>query len=164
VIIVGCLAFAGYTLNVSNENRNKSAASLEAQYVGFWISEDVIQAQRITLEDSDGTGFPLVLEWDDPENGETCQITYTFDRDQGHLSREQKIRAGIEPGPEFVSLGKAYVGQNLDPDRTRCYKKEYEFVNSLMLEVTAIVHGRTASNEYEIHPRAFSLWFPEVEE
>jgi len=47
LIVIGSLIFLRYMITVADDNRDKTMATLEVQYVGFWISEDVAQAQSM---------------------------------------------------------------------------------------------------------------------
>ncbi|TET74804.1 MAG: prepilin-type N-terminal cleavage/methylation domain-containing protein, partial [Dehalococcoidia bacterium] len=82
LIVVGSLVFLRYMITVAADNRDKTLTTLEVQYVGFWISEDVVQAQEICLggcepEDAgDLDGFPLILKWEEWNKLHRETITY----------------------------------------------------------------------------------------
>jgi hypothetical protein len=90
------------------------------------------------------------------------------------LKRQSWVGPGnqtLEPtyviGPGNVSQGEIIIGRNLVPggNNTYCQKSNYtcdQFacVSSLTLQVTANVNSKVATNTYEVHPRAFSLWSP----
>lgn len=179
-IVVGSLMLLGRIITVSDENRNKTTASQEVQYVGFWVSEDVIQAQNITLGNAT-TGFPLTVSWLDTGNNEEHTVIYNLEgpKDGSYkIEREEWI---YQAGLGNVSQGKTLLGQHLvgqdsndvdkDWNTTEWLTRAYKYtapqedplvgkVSSLILEVTANVYNRVATNEYEMHPRAFSRWSP----
>jgi prepilin-type N-terminal cleavage/methylation domain-containing protein len=180
VIVVGSLMLLSRIITVSDENRNKTTASQEVQYVGFWISEDIIQAQTITLGDP-VTGFPLTVWWLDTGNDAEHTVIYSLEGPQDGLYKIEREKWIYQPGPGNVSQGKTLVGKYLvgqdindvdkDGNKTEWLTKANRYialqedplvgkVSSLKLNVTANVHNRVATNEYEIHPRAFSRWSP----
>jgi type II secretory pathway component PulJ len=180
VIVVGSLMLLGRMITVSDENRNKTTASQEVQYVGFWISEDVIQAQKITLGDP-VKGFPLTLSWVDTGSNKEYTVIYNLEGPQNGLYKIEREEWIYQAGQGNVSQGKTLLGQNLvgqdnadvdkDGNTTEWLTRAYKYtapqedplvgkVSSLILYVTANVYNRVATNEYEIHPRAFSEWFP----
>jgi len=188
VIVVGSLILLARIISVSDENRNKTTASQEVQYVGFWISEDIIQAQDITLGDpvnGSVNGFPLTVSWVDIGNETDLTddteytVIYTLEGPQEGVYKIEREK-WIDGEPQGKTLvGQHIVGQgNLHVDKDgdttewltrayllyRCPTSEEDFsvgkVSSLILDVTANVYNRVATNEYEMHPRAFSEWLP----
>jgi hypothetical protein len=161
IIVVGSLILLRYMITVADDNRDKTLASLEVQYVGFWISEDVVQAQTVEL--GSYHGFPLKItwtEWDEEDTEimneviyEVGNVTDMFGNDLWRLYRTHSV--------DGASLGTSLVGQYLERDSTECIESEHEFVSSLILRVAAKVDRSTGNNTYEIHPRAFCLWLPE---
>jgi len=161
IIVVGSLILLRYMITVADTNRDKTIASLEVQYVGFWVSEDVVQAQTVEL--GSYHGFPLEITWtefDEEDNEipneviyEVGNVTDMFGNDLWRLYRTHWV--------EGDSLGTSLVGQYLERDSTECIESKHEFVSSLILRVAAKVDRSTGNNTYEIHPRAFCLWLPE---
>jgi len=173
IIIASAVALLYYTVTAAGQNEAKTLAYQEVRYIGFWISEDTQQAQTITLENTTVgsttvVGFPLTLGWLDTDTQVQTWIKYTTgpgtSSGRWQLMRESGEDRSLLGGGN-VSLGQTIVGQNLDPAQTYCQKQTYtcdQFacVNSLTLQVTANVDGNVATNRYQIHPRALSLWYP----
>jgi hypothetical protein len=156
LILAGTIVLLRYTVMVGAEHRHKTMATLQVQYVGFWVSEDVMQAQEIVLSEPDG--FPLQIAWmEEDEEGEYFVenvVTYELNAEARCLERTHTL--------DGVSLGTSVVGEFLEPESTRCYENEFEYVSSLILEVTANCEGGEATSTYEIHPRAYvpRPWLP----
>jgi len=149
LIVVGSLVLLRYMIAVAADNRDKTMATLQVQYVGFWISEDVVQAQTIELGDSNG--FPLIITWTEWD-GDVNEVTYTVDTEKRELERGHKVNG--------ESYGTSVVSEYLDPGATECSRRNLDdvLVDALVLEVTATVDRSEASSTYEIHPRAFVVW------
>jgi len=177
LIVLGSLVFLRYTITVADENRDKTMATLQVQYVGFWISEDVVQAQEICLggcdaEDAgDPDGFPLILKWDDWDTSQSETITYYVeDMEDGDLWRLMRTRDVYE-GVDLVSSATSLVAEHLVPwsdaegEGTRVcrmgYDAEYDIMKSLVVEVAARADRSEASSTYEIYPRAVVDWHPQ---
>ncbi len=158
VIVSGGLMLVRYMITTADVNRDKTVASLEVQYVGFWISEDVVQAQTVEL--GAYHGFPLTLTWiefDEVGTEIPNEVVYSvgnmtdiFGNNLWRLERTQSV--------DGVSLGTSVVGRYLDPDATESVENPHEFVSSLIVRVAAIVDRSRANSTYEIHPRAFTEW------
>jgi prepilin-type N-terminal cleavage/methylation domain-containing protein len=157
VILIGALIVTRYMIVSADDNRDKTFASLQVQYVGFWVSEDVVQAQTVEL--GSYHGFPLTLTWTEPDETvnevvySAGNMTDVFGNNLWRLEREQWV--------DSVSLGKSVVGEYLVPAATECVRNPHEFVSSLVLSVGARLDRSEATNTYEIHPRAFTEWLPE---
>jgi hypothetical protein len=157
LIVAGTIVLLRHTIMVGAEHRHETMANLQVQYVGFWISEDVMQAQEIVLSEPDG--FPLQISWtqwdSDGENLVESVVTYELNTEARCLERTQTLGG--------TSLGTSVVGEFLEPESTRCYENQFEYVSSLIVEVTANCEGGEAMSTYEIHPRAYvpRPWVPE---
>jgi len=152
LIVAGTLVLLRQTVMVGTEHRHETMASLQVQYVGFWISEDAMQAQTIELGESNG--FPLIITWTDGD-GNSNEITYELVEMGGGSGMRQMERSHTLNGQP---LGTSVVSEFLDPGSTTCYENPFEYVSSLMLEVTANCDGGEATSTYEIHPRAYVTW------
>jgi len=133
-------------------------ANLQVQYVSFWIGEDVVQAQSITLENSTigeytVVGFPFTLGCVD-KNGGNYTVTYSVA--DMTVSDERKL------GRTLVSLYRAKDGGNLtvaeylDPVGTNCELAQVgNQTYKLVLNVAAVVDEKEASGRFDINPRAY---------
>jgi hypothetical protein len=158
LIVTGSLMLVRYMITAADTNRDKTVASLEVQYVGFWISEDAQQAQ--TVDVGPYQGFPLTLSWtelDELDNEIPNEVVYSlgnmtdiFGNNLWRLERTQSV--------DSVSLGTSVVGKYLEPDSTECVESPHHFVSSLIVRVAATVDRSRANSTYEIHPRAFTEW------
>jgi hypothetical protein len=152
VIVVGSINLLSHMVITSAQNRANTMAMLQVQYVGFWITEDVVQARhdQVTLTDPSNPGashFPLTIEWTQ-WNGVVHRVVYSVVGETlWKLYRHEEI--------DGVDNGTVAVGESLDPAVTR-----FEWVTGgnvtyvLKLDVTANVDGKVASRTYEINPRS----------
>jgi prepilin-type N-terminal cleavage/methylation domain-containing protein len=154
IILVGSFVLMRHMLIVSAENRDETMAVLQVQYVGFWISEDVVQAQEVSPIGEVGL-HPLEVRWVEWDGDENLVEYWLEDMEGesylGRLTREQWLRKNGEV--EFESYGTSIVGEYLDTGLTKCFWLD-EADDVLVLQVTADYDGNEASNTYEIHPRA----------
>ena len=146
IILVGSFVLMRHMVIVSAENRDETMAVLQVQYVGFWINEDVVQAQYVDLGSTEG--FPLEIgwtEWDGGEKKVTYEVEGMMDGELWRLYRELFVND--------VSQGATIVGEYLDPGSTRCvWHGGLDSV--LVLQVTANFDGNEVSSTYQINPRA----------
>jgi len=157
MIVVGAAWVLRHVVMVAAENRYDTMATVHVQVVGFWINEDVVQAQRIDLGDPGGIGFPLTIEWTE-WNGDRDRVTYEVEgmvdalgRNLWRLSRTHEKNTGSG----YESMGSVFVGEHLDPGATRSYWSESS-KDVLLRDVTARVDRSEASSTYEMHPRALN--------
>jgi len=169
-IVIGSLVFLRYMVTMADENRDKTMATLEVQYVGFWISEDVVQAQTIELGASHG--FPLTLTWEEWGGSRSETITYYVeDMEDEALWRLLRIQEVYDEEDALVSTATSLVAEYLVPWSdaeqigTTCYRMvydvEYDTMKSVVIEVAARADRSEASGTYEIYPRAVVDWFPQ---
>ena len=157
IIMVGSMQLLSHMVITSAQNRANTMAMLQVQYVGFWITEDVVQARpdQVTLTDPSNPGashFPLTIQWTQ-WNGLEHKVVYSVDGETWwKLSRHEWY---TPKGGSEVDNGMIVVGESLDPAGTRC---EWDIggnaTNVLKLDVTANVDGKVASRTYEINPRS----------
>jgi prepilin-type N-terminal cleavage/methylation domain-containing protein len=172
IIIVGTMVLFRHMVTVSAQHRNETMATLQVQYVGFWISDDVVQAQDIYLCNINGdklndpeicrcdgncTGFPFAVEWTEWD-GDVNKVVYTCETMVDAHGRELDLwalyrRHVINPDGAMQDLGKAKIAEYLEPGLTHCCWHETE-EDVLVLEVAATVDVNETSSRYEIHPRA----------
>jgi len=171
LIVVGSVALMTYMITVADDNRDKTMATLEVQYVGFWISEDVVQAQ--TIEFGENNGFPLTITWRYGDGSANETITYYFEdmeEEQGLLILMRTREVYREGSPDHSQSGTSQVAQYLVPwseskcTGTKCcrmeYSTEYDSMKSVVVEVAAKADRSEASSSYEIYPRAAVDWSP----
>jgi hypothetical protein len=177
LIVVGSLIFLRYMITVADDNRDKTMATLEVQYVGFWLSEDVAQAQTIEFEveieeqTEPQYGFPLRLICDEWDGSQTTTITYYVETmDDGELWRLMRKHV-VEPLEGPTVSGTSQVAEYLIPWSdvedlgTKCcrmvYDTDYDTMKSMIVEVAARADRSEASSSYEIYPRTVVEWLPE---
>ena len=149
-IVVGSLALLGHMIIATAENRDETMAVLEVQYVGFWVSEDVVQAQEIRPQPlSEPSGFPFTVVWTEWD-GDVNEVEYTLEDIDGEPDLKQLKREHRVNGESY---GTIVVGEHLVDGLTRCFWHETSD-DVLVLELTARVDRNEASSRYEIHPRA----------
>jgi prepilin-type N-terminal cleavage/methylation domain-containing protein len=150
LLLVGVVTIMRYVVIQTAVDGNEAMAQTEAYYVGFWIGEDVVQAQTVSLGDPT-QGFPLTLSWQSQDGGNHTviyRLVYNTEQNDWQLTREHELNG--------ESLGVLLVSENLLPDSTKCYQKKSvgnENIDVLVVEVTAKVDTGEASSKYEISPR-----------
>lgn len=77
LLVVGVTEIMRQLVVVSAEDRAETRAILQLQYVGFWITEDVVQARADGVSLGDTRGFPLVVEWTEWD-GDMNQVIYSI--------------------------------------------------------------------------------------
>jgi len=170
LLVLGSLIFLRYMVTVADENRDKTLATLEVQYVGFWISEDVAQAQTIELGASQG--FPLTMTWEDWGSSLSVTITYNVenmveDEALWQLMRTREVKDGEAVLVDETTLVAEYLIPWSDAEQTgtTCYRMvydvEYDTMKSVVIEVAARADRSEASSTYEIYPRAVVDWLPQ---
>jgi len=150
VLLVGSVALVKVMTIDTVNNKAKTMSILQVQYVGFWVTEDVVQARPDGISLGDAQGFPLTIEWT-TWNGATNQITYSVEGQVWTLSRHYQY---TPKGGSVIDKGTTVVGQSLDPAGTKCEWVTGNATNVLKLEVTANVDGKVATRTYYIHPRS----------
>ena len=172
LIVIGSLIFLRYMITVADVNRDKTMATLEVQYVGFWISEDVAQAQTINVGiiSGDVDGFPLILTWEEWDGSQSTTIIYDVepmgDGDQWRLMRSYEFYQGVS----LVESGTSQIAEYLIPWSdvegvgTKCCRMVYGAkkgeMESLIVRVAARADRSEASSMYEIYPRTVVEWLP----
>jgi prepilin-type N-terminal cleavage/methylation domain-containing protein len=166
LVLVGAAALMYYMVVGTGEQSDQVTARLQVQYVSFWIGEDVVQAQSISLGNytTDAgykvVGFPFVLGCVDKDDV-NYTVTYGVQDMKDNLGRD--LMSLYRYSTENSNSGNITVAQYLDPQGTEC---QFQQVGShqvgnetydtykLVLEVTAMVNQRESSGTYEINPRA----------
>lgn len=159
LIVVGSIQLLSHMVVTSAQNRANTMAMLQVQYVGFWITEDVIQARpdQVTLTDPSNPGashFPLTIHWTQ-WNGYEHKVVYSVEGEETWtLYRHEWYTP--EGGSE-VDNGVVAVGEYLDPAGTGCEWVTGGNVTAVLkVDVTANVDGKVATRTYEINPRSKS--------
>ena len=157
MVMVGSMQLLSHMVITSAKNRANTMAMLQVQYVGFWITEDVVQARpdQVTLTDLLNPGashFPLTIQWTQ-WNGVEHEVVYSVEGDETwKLSRHEWY---TPKGGSEVDNGMTVVGESLDPAGTRCEWVTGDNVTDVLkLDVTANVDGKIATRTYEINPRS----------
>ena len=108
LIMGGAAAILRYTVVQTGANTDRTIAQLQAQYVNFWISQDVVQAGNITLGNS-SSGFPLTMTRTGLDGGNS---TVTYDVvNNTNLSKNpwQLTRTEVNGQGNVTSLVAEYV-------------------------------------------------------
>jgi hypothetical protein len=150
-------------------------AILQVQYVGFWVTEDVVQARpegvsfgtTSSLADAlPGAEYPLAayplnIHWT-AWGGVIHDIKYELTPDPKDSSTWILTRTSASTPADPGSDGTTVVGESLDPDGTVCEKVAGSGTAVLKLNVTAVgdpyatdpAKRHEASRTYEINPRS----------
>ena len=161
VILVGSVELVNHMVIASAQNRAKTMSMLQVQYVGFWITEDAVQARADGISLGDAQGFPLTIDWT-AWNGDENKVVYSVDGSPlWTLTREQLLKKNGQS--VFTSYGNTTVGQLLDPAGTRFWWVTGNLTAPVLGgNVTAVgdpyatkSHDRfEASRTYMINPRS----------
>jgi prepilin-type N-terminal cleavage/methylation domain-containing protein len=151
IVMGGSMAILYRMATVSGEHRDDTMAVLQVQFVGFWVSDDLVQAQDVIIGDNpQADGEFLTARWIG-WNGEANEVLYEVsdmrDVDLWRLTRTRSV--------DGVSAGNATIAEYLDRDMTFCewtYDDSSELV--LRVEVFARVDESEASATYGVSPRA----------
>ena len=151
IVIGGSMAILHRMATVSDEHRDDTMAVLQVQFVGFWISDDVVQAQDVIIGDNpQANGEFLTVRWTG-WNGEENEVLYEVsdmrDEDLWGLNRTRLV--------DGVSEGSATIAEYLDRDMTFCeWTYDDSSERALRVEVFARVDQSEASATYGVLPRA----------
>jgi prepilin-type N-terminal cleavage/methylation domain-containing protein len=155
LLMVGTVAILRYMVVQTAENGDRTMAQLQVQYIGSWISEDVVQAQHIHFGNSTGTGFPLILTWIAQDGGNNT-VTYDVVNDEELGGNPwQLTRTSVNSQGNATSL----VAEYLDPAKTKCdIETVYDEPTSpekyvVVLDVDAKVDQSEENSTFEISPR-----------
>jgi type II secretory pathway pseudopilin PulG len=153
LISTGVSASVMQLLTINTRSSNHMIAVRQVQQVGKEVRKDALQAQNVTLADTD-SGFPLTLQWNNWE-GQENEVVYAITEDN-KLQRSHNID------------GSRIIAQYIDPDQTSCccdcngdHVCEDDCdsgVKLLVFTITATVSGgpqqATETRVYEIEPRS----------
>ncbi len=183
-LVTGALTLFTNMIIRTSEDQDKTMATLQVQYVGFWIGEDVVQAQRIdipsyvgnvtaegncTVKDGDFKLEVYWVEWSGNENRITYSVeemTDEFNRPLWKLLRTHELKQRGQSSWE--SYGTSIAGEYLEPGGMMVcdYCPEdadipegtwYVYGRAeklLKLKVVAKVDQVKMSSIYKINPRA----------
>jgi len=156
-IVTGALTLFTNMIIRTTEDQDETMATLQVQYVGFWLGEDVVQAQRIdipsyvgnvtaegncTVKEGDFKLEVYWVEWSGSENRITYSVEEMTDelgRPLWKLMRTQELR-GKEDGSTWESYGTNIAGEYLEPGGMKVC--DYCPEDADMPEGTWYVYGR----------------------
>ena len=175
IIVVGALMLMTYVITAADDNRDKTVATLEVQYVGFWINEDIAQAQIIQLGDyaGDPDGFPLTIYREEWDGAKSMEITYYLEEMENGETLRMMRQHDIYVNGEYDAFnsGVSKIAEYLVPwsavneTGTRCcrmeYETQYDTMKSVNLQVYAKADTSEADTSYEVYPRAVVEWQPQ---
>jgi prepilin-type N-terminal cleavage/methylation domain-containing protein len=167
VVVVGSFELVSHMVIGSAQSRANTMAMLQVQYVGFWITEDVVQARPdgVSFGNTNDTLagaqigqeypldiYPLNIDWKE-WGGVAHHIEYNLAPDPNDSSIWILTRTSgtpADPGRD----GTVIVGEYLVPEGTVYSKVAGNGTAVLKLDVTANVDGKVATRTYEINPRS----------
>ena len=167
MIMVGSMQILSHMVVTTAHNRASTMAILQVQYVGFWITEDVVQARPEgvsfgTTANLEGAQiglkypldiYPLNIDWKE-WGGVAHHIEYRLAQDPKDSSIWILTRTSTSTPADPGRDGTTVVGESLDPAGTVCEKVAGNVTAVLKLDVTANVDGKVATRTYEINPRS----------
>lgn len=151
IVLAGSAALLRQIVISGGDSSDRTQARLEVQYVNFWLSEDVIQAQEVEIGNISAARCPnpfLTLRWS--VNGVNNTVTYCVE------DVTDKLNRNLWKLYRTKGAGQITVAENLDPLLTNVYQKRLgngTLANVLVLEVASKVDRMEASASYEISPR-----------
>jgi len=168
ILMVGSTQLLGHMVVTSVQDRAKTMAMLQVQYVGFWVTEDVVQARPdgVTLTDPSDPKVLLKIDWTQWNGVEhTVKYSYSVEGDgTWTLSRHEWYRP---KGGAEVDNGMTVVGELLDPAGTRCELVTVGNTTNVLLKLDVSAVGDPyakdpdtgcykyeVSRTYEINPRS----------
>ena len=154
VIVIGltgviCAGITGAILGVFNADartRDSMTAVYQVRHAGKLVSEDVLEAQKVTPGPS--LGFPLSLSWTEVDGEPTYEVVYRLAGPVGEpqiLWRDYYVDREANPDP--VSITK--VAEHIDPETSFAPVGggAYSFT------VTATVGGQSETRILQLRPR-----------
>ena len=174
IVVIGAIVFLQNMVTVADDNRDVSFASLQVQYVGFWLNEDIAQAQMINLGDATcaDDGFPIMMSFESGDGTTYEYIEYYLVDMAGEdgLSSLYRTREVYEGGDIVEDQsGTLLVAEYIDPSSTYAERRQYGeggeespifSMKAVWVTVAAEVDGNRAESSYEIFPRSVVDWFP----
>ena len=166
VLMVGSAQILGHMVVTTAQNRASTMAMLQVQYVGFWVTEDVVQARpdgvlfgTTNLEGAEPgelyrlDTYPLIIDWKE-WYGTVHHTEYSLAQDPNDSSIWILMRKSVSTPADPGRDGTVMVGEYLDHENTVYSKMEGNGTAVLKLDVTANVDGKVASRTYGINPRS----------
>lgn len=127
---------------------NHMTAIRQVQNAGYWVSHDAQMAQDVapaeeSVDDPDGTRFPLTLTWTDWSSDEH-EVTYNIVDNK--LTRSYSVNEG--------EASQTLIAKFIDSTNTSCYKNE-EGILTLTITAKLGAGSQVASETrvYEVIPR-----------
>jgi len=127
--------------NMNARTANHMVAINQVQHAGKLVSEDILEAQNVTLGVS--SGFPLTLTW--VVNATTHEVIYTID--EGELWKKETIGEGtptMTRVAEYIDVDQT----SIEPDGSGAYE--------FMVTATVGEGSRAEESEtriYKVQPR-----------
>ncbi len=172
MLMVGSAQLLSHMVVTSAQNRAETMAMLQVQYVGFWVTEDVVQARPDEVTLGDNQGFPLTIQWTQ-WNGDEHIIVYSVDEEDDETWTLYRHEWYTPKGSSEVDNGITVVGELLDPTGTQCdpggtrceWVTDGNATDVLKLDVSAVgdpyakdsdtgCYKYELSRTYEIKPRS----------
>ncbi len=152
LIVVGSIELLSHMVITSAQDRANTMSMLQVQYVGFWITEDVMQARPDQVSIGSAQGLPLTVCWTQ-WNGVEHRVVYSVEGDETWTLYRHEWYTPV--GGSEIDNGMIAVGEYLDPAGTGCEWVTGGNVTAVLkLDVTANVDGKVAARTYEINPRS----------
>ena len=178
MLMVGSMQLLSHMVVTTAQNRAKTMAMLQVQYVGFWITEDVVQARPDGVTPTDPLNPAtldslLTIQWTQ-WNGVQHRIVYSVEPEgDGTWTLYRNYLDVAKDGVTILGNGTTVVGELLDPTGTPCNPggTRCEWVTGgnatdvLRLDVSAVgdpyakdpdtgCYKYEVSRTYEINPRS----------
>jgi len=133
--------------DINSRTSSHMTAIRQVQHAGKQVSQDLLQAQRIDIEDNPDTPEFLTLNWTDWDNSQHGIVYNLEDMPSGEfkiLWREHYMNLSLN--------STTIVAEYIDPAETSC-----DWDNEILtFTVTANVGGQSETRIYEITPRPAS--------
>jgi hypothetical protein len=165
IIMVGSMQILSHMVVTTAQNRASTMAMLQVQYVGFWVTEDVVQARPDDVCIGGTEGCPpdfLTIQWTQ-WNGVKHKVVYSYSVEGDETWKLYRQEWYTPKGGSEILNGTVVVGESLDPAGTRCeWVTGGNVTDVLKLDVTAVgdtyatdpAKRHEATRTYEINPRS----------
>jgi len=136
----------------SGRTSSHMTAVRQVRSAGYWVSHDALMAQYLVLadesvDDPDGSRFPLTLTWSDWTNNKTNTVVYSIVDDELQRSHSETDSGGTTVTDTGV------IAEFIDPANTGCQYTGGTLAFTVTVTVGAGSAAQTETRTYEIVPR-----------
>jgi prepilin-type N-terminal cleavage/methylation domain-containing protein len=142
--------------NMDARTRNDMTAVYQVRQAGKLVSEDILEAQSVSVNTTASTGFPVTLTWTEVGGAPKYEVVYKL---AGTLAgpqilwREYYINRDTNPDPASITKVAEYIDVTIDPG-TGKPKTNCSYAGDVVtFTVTATVGEQSETRVYQVTPR-----------